>query len=175
MVLLDAWIVDNIEVLKNVVTTLAIIIGGGWTFWRYILQREGHSKIQFNVDFKIIGTHKDNYLVEVIAIVENKGMVRQYINDFRFDLLDLANNQPIVQGGDKINHQILFEKIIDKRYWIPAGWEYSFIDAGVTQHYTYVTSLPLDAKFALVFGHFKYPDGKDAFHTAQKTFPIPES
>lgn len=173
MQLFDVLIKDNGETLKNILTSIAILIGGGWTFWRFILQREGHSKIQFNVDFRVIGIHKAKYIVEVVAVVENKGLVRQYVNDFRFDLLYLSENQEVVEGDHRINNQVLFEKVINKRYWIPPDWNYSFIDAGIVQHYTYTTSLPLDAKFALVFGHFKYPDGKDDFHTAQKTFHIP--
>ena len=75
-------------------------------------------------------------------------------------------------GDGRINGQVLFEKIIAKRYWIPPDWYYSFIDAGVTQHYTYTTSLPKEAKFALVYAQFKYPDRKSDFHTAQKTFKV---
>ncbi len=172
MPFIDIITKNNSEILKNILTSVAILIGGGWTFWRFILQREGHSKIQFNVDFRIIGVHKDKYIVEVVAIVENKGLVRQYVNDFRFDLLCLSDKQDIIDGDDRINRQVLFKKIIDKRYWIPPDWCNSFIDAGVIQYYTYTTSLPNDAKFALVYGHFKYPDGKNNFHTAQKTFPI---
>ncbi len=118
MPLLDIITKINIEILQSILTSIAIIIGGGWTCWRFILQREGHSKIQFNVDLRIVGVHKDKLIAEVIAIVENKGLVRQYVNDFRFNLLYLSDKHEILEGDSRINKQILFEKIINKRYWI---------------------------------------------------------
>ncbi len=175
MTLIDLVTKDNSEILKNILTSIAILIGGGWTFWRFILLREGNSKIQFNVDLKVIGVHKDKYIVEVIAVVENKGNVRHYVNDFCFDLLYLSDKNDVVEGDERINKQVLFEKTLSKRYWIPPDWYYSFIDAGVIQNYTYTTFLPLDSKFALVFAQFKYPDRKSGFHTSQKTFAIPKS
>ncbi len=48
MPFLDIITKENSEIFKNILTSIAILIGGGWTFWRFILQREGHSKIQFN-------------------------------------------------------------------------------------------------------------------------------
>jgi hypothetical protein len=172
MTLIDIITKDNTEIVKNILTSIAILVGGGWTFWRFVLQREGNSKIQFNVDLKVIGVHKDKFIVEVIAMVENKGLVRHYVNDFRFDLLYLSDKQDIVEGDESINKQVLFEKIVSKRYWIPPDWYYSFIDAGVTQNYTYTTFLPIESKYALVFAQFKYPDRKSDFHTSQKTFAI---
>ncbi len=172
MTLIDFITEKNVEILKNILTSIAILFGGGWTFWRFILQREGNSKIQFNVDLKVIGVHKDKYIVEVVAVVENKGNVRHYVNDFRFDLLYLSDKQDVVEGDERINKQLLFEKIISKRYWIPPDWYYSFIDPGVIQNYTYTTFLPIESKFALVFAQFKYPDRKSDFHTSQKTFAI---
>ncbi len=172
------YLIKHHEEIKNLLTSFAILLGGIWTIWRFVLQREGNAKIQFNVDFRIVGILKNKYIVEVIAIVENKGKVRHYVNDFKFDLLYLSQDHEIEEGDKRINNQLLFEKIIDKRYWIPPSWYDSFIDAGVVQNYTYVTHVPIEAKFALVYAQFKYPAfsrlipiGK-TFHTAQRTFKI---
>lgn len=163
---------DISEIVQNLATAVAILIGGGWTLWNFVLRRDRHPKVQFNVDLKVIGTHKEGYIVEVIAIIENKGIVRKYMEDFRFDLLILSEHDIIKEGGNNINGQVLFRKIIDKRSWIPPGWEYSFIDSSVTQHYANTTIIPLDAKFAIVHGHFKYADKRSEAHTAHKTFLI---
>jgi hypothetical protein len=163
---------SNIEFIKNFIEILAILIGGGWAFWRFILQREAHSKIQFNLDLRVLGIQKDKYIVEIIAIVENKGLVRHYINDFRFDLLYLSKEHKVIEGDRKINRQVQFIKLINKRYWIPPDWYYSFIDPGITQNYTYVTHLPIESRYALIYALFKYPDKKSGFHTAQKVFKI---
>jgi len=161
------------DIFSDVLTGLAILIGGCWTFWRFVLQREGNAKIQFDVDLQVTGIHRSSYIVEIIATVENKGLVRHYVNDFSFKILHLTEQHDIKDGGENINNQLLFEKIIDKRYWIPPKWVDSFIDAGVVQHYTYVTHLPAHTKFALVYAKFKYPDKKSEFHTAQRVFKLP--
>lgn len=84
---------------------MAILLGGTWTIWRYLLQREGNAKIQFNVDLKVVGVLKDSYIVEVIAIVENKGSVRLYVDDFKFDLLYLSDKHELIDGDARINFQ----------------------------------------------------------------------
>jgi len=167
-----SFLIEKSDEIKNILTSIAIITGGAWTFWRYVLQREAHAKVEFNVDLKVIGLHKDNFIVEVIGIIENKGQVRKYLKDFHFDLLYLSDKHRIVEGDDKVNKQIIFEKVISDRYWIKPEWGYTFIDAGTTQYYTYTTYLPLDAKFALVFAKFKYPGIESDFHTSQKTIAI---
>ncbi|MBL0330066.1 MAG: hypothetical protein IPP64_11770 [Bacteroidetes bacterium] len=108
----------KIEYVKDVLGILAILIGGAWTFWRFVLQREKHPKVQFDVDLKLIGTQKESHLVEVISIIENKGLVRHYIKDFSFDLFYLTDKDEFEEGGKEINNQIKFKKIIDKRPWI---------------------------------------------------------
>jgi hypothetical protein len=172
------FFLQNHEAIKNILTSLAILVGGVWTIWRFVLQREGNAKIQFDVDFVVVGELKNEYVVEVVATVENKGSVRHYVNDFKFDLLYLSDKHKIVDGDDRINGQLLFEKVIDKRYWIPPSWYNSFIDAGVVQRYTYITHLPSEAKFVTVYAQFKYPSFirflpfLKTFHTAQRTFKI---
>jgi hypothetical protein len=172
------FLLENHEKIKNILTSLAILIGGIWTFWRFVLQREGNAKIQFDLDLRVIGILKNEYIIEIIAIVENKGTVRHYVNDFKFDLLYLSDKHEIVDGDERINHQLLFEKKIEKRYWIPPLWYTSFIDAGVIQKYTYVSHLPVDAVFATIYAQFKYPSFSRyfplfrSFHTSQKTFKL---
>jgi hypothetical protein len=144
----------------------------------YNKKRELLNKIVTSGRLRQLGTLKNSHIVEIIAIVENKGSVRHFVNDFKFDLLYLSKDHEIKEGDERINKQLLFEKIIDKRYWIPPSWYNSFIDAGIVQNYTYVTTIPIEAKFILVYAQFKYPGfsrflpiGR-TFHTAQKTFPI---
>lgn len=169
------------EPIKNLITAFAITIGGFWTLWRFVLNREGNAKIEFNIDLKVIGKSKSNnkYIIEAIAIVENRGNARHYVNNFTFDLLYLSENHEIKDGCKKINYQLQFEKLNEKKkVWIPDKWGNSFIDAGITQHYTYVTHVPIESKFILIYAKFNYPSLLSRmgliknFHTAQKTFKI---
>ena len=166
-------IASNMEIIKNVLESLAILIGGGWAFWKFVIQREGKPKIEFAVDFNVIGTHQNEIIAEIAAVLHNKGLVREKIYDFKFDLLYLTEKDNIVDGDEKILHQIAFNKRISRQQWFPQKkWKYTFADPGIVQRYTYITHLPKDTKFVLVRSKFKYTDTSSDFQAAQKTFKV---
>jgi hypothetical protein len=157
---------------KDSATAFAIAIGGIWALWKFVIRREARAKIQFSLELNVVGMSRDRWLVEATAVVENKGLVRHSVSDFRFDLHYLPEDAELADGDERINHQVLFRPVVRKRYWIPPNWMNTFVDAGVVQRYTYVTSLPGDAAFALLYAQFKYPDAESEFHTAQAVFNV---
>ena len=165
---LERW-KDLALVFQAWATTTAILVGGGWAFWNYVLQREGHGKIEFLVDLRVIGPLAESVLIEVMATVENKGRVGHWITDFTFDLLQLDSAAHYVQARE-FNEQTKFELLFRERRWTPKHREKTFVDPGVLQHYTYVTAIPPGAAFLLVFSKFKYLDKESEFHTAQRAF-----
>ncbi|MBN2613461.1 MAG: hypothetical protein JXB00_18040 [Bacteroidales bacterium] len=165
----------SIESTKNIVETTAIVIAGIWVLWRFVLVRERYPKIQFDLDDKVLGKSDNKIMLELIAIIENKGLVRHYIHDFRFDLLYLSSKEPVTEGNQHINFQIKLPKLIDKRLWLPIleeKGEYTFIDAGVRQLYTYITSVPEDSLLVSIHSKFDYRDIKSAYHISQRTFKV---
>jgi hypothetical protein len=165
---------DWSEVIENIFASLAILIGGAWTLWRFGLFRERFAKIEFNLDLKVLGKSNDHYIIELMAIIENKGSVRQSIKEWTFDLLYLGPNDIIDENQSDINHQVRFNKKISRRPWVPNDWYITFIDGGTTQKYTYLTSVPGNVEFLSLYSRFIYPNTKD-FHSAQKTFSLRES
>ena len=163
---------DISEIIENLATALAIIIGGGWTLWRFGLFRERFAKMEFNLDCRFIGKSGNDYLIEIIATMENKGSVRQTIKKFTFDLLLFNETNVIDETIKKINYQVNFpNKKISRRPWVPNPWEETFIDAGTIQVYRYLTSIPADTEFISVYSKFIYPNSND-FHSAQMTFNV---
>jgi hypothetical protein len=158
--------------IKDCLAAAGVLVGGAWALWRFVLRRELHPKIQFDLDLHVVSREHDHLVVEVVAVVENKGIVRHWLRDFRFDLLYLPVGAPIVEGDERINRQALFEPIFKKRYWIPPDWISTFIDAGVVQRYTYLARVPKTSSMLLVFAMFRYPDSNSEFHTAQKAFSV---
>lgn len=77
---------DWSEVINNLFTGFAIIVAGFWTLWRFGLFRERFAKMEFNLNCKLIGeASENNYIIELIATMENKGSVRQTIKRWTFD------------------------------------------------------------------------------------------
>lgn len=117
--------------LQAFVTALAILIGSGWAFWKFLVQRESRAKIEFSLDLRIIGHLHGRILAEVVAVVSNRGLVRHWLSDFRFDVHYLTTEDQLIEGDERINQQVLFPRsAIRKRYWIPPK-KNSFIDPGV--------------------------------------------
>ncbi len=160
------------EIASNSATVAAVVVGGLWVLWKFGLQREAHAKIEFDLELKVLGFQAGSAIVEVIAKVTNRGLVRHWLSDFRFDLLYLPKNDPVTLGDKRINEQVLFQPVFKKRYWIPPDWMSTFIDPGVCQRYSYLAAAPENARFLLVFAQFKYPDAESEFHTAQRVFTV---
>ena len=103
------------ELVHNVITSLAVIVGGCWVLWRFVLQRERFSRIEFSLDLRLLGRSGDRLLVEPAAIVTNRGPVRHWLTDFRFDLHYVPAGAAPLDGDERINFQSLFLPLIKKR------------------------------------------------------------
>jgi hypothetical protein len=158
--------------IQNIIAALAILVGGIWALFKFVIYRESYPKVQFDLDLRILDKIQNQIVVEVVAIVENKGLVRHWLNDFKFDLFVLPKDKALVEGDKNINYQIQFEKVVDGRYWIPPDWKTTFIDPSLRQEYTYVTHIPDNSSLALIYATFRYPDEESNFHAAQKTFRV---
>jgi hypothetical protein len=177
------------EYLKNIATSAAIIIGGIWTFWRFVLNGEGKPKIQFDIDLRIVGRQGSKILIEAIAIVHNTGKVRHWIRKFFLDILILQEIDPIERGNEHINYQVAFKKfnpeksVIDEKdakdriVWVPKSWYDTFIDADVAQRYTYLSYVPEDTAFISLYSRFYFKpflSFRKSFQSVQKTFNVRE-
>ena len=63
------------QAVQSVATLSAIIIGGVWAYFRFYKQREHSLRPEFTVNVEFIGLQNNKWLIEVIALVENKGLV----------------------------------------------------------------------------------------------------
>jgi hypothetical protein len=170
-----------VTIIKEGVTTFGVVFGGIWAYRRFGTRREGHPKIEFTLDAKALGVVDDKMLVEVSAILENKGLVRHEISDFTFSLYTLPSKGEIRTDDAKLQGQVRFNKEEwncpdegpkTKRSWISERFGSTFVDPGVTQRYTYIASVPSDTAFVLLRSEFKYPDAVSDFHSAQNAFSV---
>src|SRR5438132_3184136 len=85
---------------ESAVTAAAILAGGFWTYRRFIRQQEDFPHIQFAVDVNFVGVQDGSWLLEVVALVENKGKVRHTVKKFDFDLRYLKPGDPVKLGDE---------------------------------------------------------------------------
>jgi len=169
---MESTIKDWSEIIKNILETIAILGAATWTIFRFGIFRERFAKIEFNLDCRYIGSTKDGHIIELLAVIENKGLVRQLIKEWTFDLLLFKESEILDETEASINYQVKFpEKKISKRPWVPTSWYTTFIDSGTKQVYPYTTSIPHKTQFITLYSRFIYPNTSD-FHSSQKTFDL---
>lgn len=161
-----------VEIIKNLVETTAVTVGGVWAYYRFVRQREAHPHIQFDVDVIFVVRQGNQWLVELQAQIENKGKVQHRISNLSFDLRCLSTTDAIVDGDENINYQVDLSRLVKKGSWIPSSWDWTFIEPGTTQRYSFIAALPSDATCALLHSRFKYA-GEGEFHTADRFVRVP--
>ncbi len=111
---LDEW-VKLLTVVQSLVTIVAIVVGGIWAYTKFIYRREKEPRAEFSVDLDFIGTQGNSWLVEVSAYVENKGLVRHPVRNFKLRLRYLCDDDQVIDGEENLKFQVLFPHSINER------------------------------------------------------------
>lgn len=149
---------------------LAVTVGGVWALLRFIRTREAHPKIEFNVDVNFVRLQGDFWIVEAVANIENKGLVRHRTPKFTFSIRYLTAAdlvEPDARFGVRLPHSAA------KGSWLPDDWDKSFVEPGVHTRYSAPARIPKEATTILIHGKFHYEN--DEWHTADKLLAVPLS
>jgi len=157
--------------VESLVTAGAVIAGGVWALRRFGIAREGHPHIQFSADVTFITSHADWWIVELVAVVENKGRARHEIREFDFDLYALGEADP-VEPAAEYGNQVRFPQLVTRGTWLTGDYNYFFIEPGVAAKYSHIARIPMTARAVVLHAWFRYPDGRHG-HTAERTIACP--
>ena len=86
---------DITAIFQSTITPLALIFGGIWAYRRYVVEESNFSHIETSADVSFIGQQRDFWIVELVAILNNKGRVQHKIEKFTFDLNAIYSGEPI--------------------------------------------------------------------------------
>src|SRR3954470_12575762 len=111
-----------VEMLKDIATSFALLIGGFWAFHKFALKREFASQVEFTTDVRFIGTHEMYWIVSIVAVICNKAGSRIGIDRFDFDIRTLNNKDKLQYGDVSINYQTKFSDKIKEGSWFPRKW-----------------------------------------------------
>lgn len=162
------------SILQSIVTAGALVVGGIWTYLKFIRQQEKYPNIEFLADINLIGKQDDHWIAEIIATIENKGKAQHKMSNFEFDLNALFSNDK-VELTEKWGNQVNFPHRIAEGSFIPPDLDFFFIDPGTKAKYSHITRVPNDVTFAILHCWFTYSDERSYSHTAEKTLKIPIS
>jgi hypothetical protein len=162
--------------LTSIITILAIILAGVWTLYRFGIARERHPKLQFELHMHQLGTSRDKHIVEFAAVITNKGIARQYIRDFKFNILTFDDTMPFDLSDPKIEQRLRFHEMSKGLNWVNSNHP-SFVDGGMSHQYTYVTALDNHVRFVMIYSKFDHESrewfNKDSEHyRIAKTFAV---
>lgn len=156
--------------LSSLATVVALAIGGAWAYRRFIRTREACPKIEFTVDAGFV--HKQNgfWIIELLACIENKGLVQHRISQFTFRLRYTLASDPVVGQSAFL---VDVPHVAARGSWLPEGWQSTFVEPGIRTRYSCLAAVPDDATTVLIHGKFYYDD--ETWHTAERLLACPAS
>ena len=159
---------DIAQGVSAVLTASAILFGGIWAYWKFVLQREREPRAEFDLAAEFVGRQDGKWLLEVSARLANKGRVRHLMKNATLNIRYLTASDAVTESEGK-NHfrQARFPHSIGRR----TAWWDSYIDPGLEFRNSYVTSIPADATYILLLSHFQYDRGE---WPAQRLLKVPE-
>jgi hypothetical protein len=154
--------------LSALATIVALVVGGVWTYQRFVRTREANPKIEFEVNIAFVARQNGFWIAEALAFIENKGLVRHDITKFTFSVRYLLPT-------DSIEAKEGFLAYVPhdggSGSWLPPDWGNTFIEPGLRTRYASLIRVPAEASAVLIHGKFYYPDGD--WHTSDKLVPAP--
>lgn len=139
------------------VSSLAILVGGGWAYWKFVVQRERTPRAEFDISAEFIGQQDGKWIVEVSAHLANNGKVRHLMKNATLNIRYITATDPIVESSHGHFQQIGFPYSIGRR---KAWWD-SYIDPGLKFRNSYVAQIPVKATYVLLLCRFEYDRGEE--------------
>lgn len=174
----------NLPEIQSLITITAIVLAGAWTLFRFGISREQYPKLQFELQLNNLGTSRDKIIVELIAVISNKGIARQYIKGFRFNILTFDDETPFDMSDTKIEKRLKFKKLNKGEHqdtkgelnWIDSKYPV-FVDGGISREFRYVTALDKDVRFVMIYSKFDHESkrfgmDRSEHYRISKTFAV---
>jgi hypothetical protein len=161
------------EFLGKAVTAVAAVIGAWWAVEKWRKRDEHFPRVQFEVSVNFLGSKDEHLLVELIATLENTGLVPLKIRNFSFKLLGLKVTDALARGGKEIRGQLRFPHLLEEGAFLQPDWDYSFVYPGVKTEYNHIAFIPQDVSYVRMQGDFEYL-GTGATHHAAKVLKVPD-
>jgi hypothetical protein len=158
--------------LESIATSLALIIGGVWAFRKYIVQGENLAHIESSAEIEFIGYQDESWVVELRAVLTNKGKVEHRISKFGFDLNGLAQTDGVAtseQWGGQVN----FPRLLAEGSFLPERFKFFVVGPGVTARYSYLARVPKDVTMIMLHCRFAYLDRPNFGHSMEKSVRVP--
>lgn len=172
-----------LEVVQIVLTCIGILGAGLWALFVFIRQRENKPRVEFSADIIFHKKVGDWWIVELLAVVENKGKIQQKLYNLDIDFSSIGVNDRI-ELAERFNNQVHFPNSIVNGSFLNPKTVYFFIEPGVKSKYSHITRVPANALTVNLHTKFKYKKhgwfcrkvfklNRSRSHTAEATKAVP--
>jgi len=149
----------------NIILVMGVVI---FTYFRFFREGTHRQRIELDIEFNDLGKKKDDRIIEIGVVVENKGNVDHKVDGIRLRIRGLDNNTCLSElEGHK--PRLVFPKDLGKINLVPSG-KY-FVRPNVKQRFSVVIRIPGDWTHMLARSTFKY-DGDVGVHDTERGFLI---
>ena len=165
------------DIVESGVKIAAIVIGGGWTYWKFVIQRANEPATDLDIDVNFVGKQDAKWIVEITVTLENKSQVRLRYQEFQITARYLLSGDKVEDGdGEKINYQLSAPRTIDDRIGgkrrLFSNVEY--INPKQVFRQRYITYIPGDAAFLWIQTKFFFRlKGREKVNS-QRIFRVPD-
>lgn len=160
-----------LELIQTFLTSLGILVAGGWALYVFIRQRENKPRIEMSADIIFYNKIDDWWIVELVVYIENKGKIQHKMYNLDFDLFSINEGDP-VNLAEQFGNQAHFPNLIAHGSFKRRDMLYFFIEPGVKGKYSYITRVPANAITVLFHAWFDYAKINRA-HVTEKTAIVP--
>ena len=160
--------------IASIAQSFAIVVGGIWAYHRYVLEENNYPHIETSAEINFVGQQGDFWIVELIAVLNNRGKVQHKIRKFVFDLNAVFSDEKI-EVNKKWGGQVDFANEVANGSFIPNDFQYFVIGPAITAKYSYVARVPKSARFLILHCSFDYVDDRGFSHSMEKTVRIPDA
>lgn len=159
--------------IQSLVTAAALIVGAWWAYWKFVLQGERHAHIETSAEIEFIDFHDGAWIVELRAVLTNKGKVEHRVAQFGFDLNALFQEDELATS-EEWGGQVDFPHEIVTGSFLPSSFQFFAVGPGVTARYSFVAKVPREARSLMLHCRFSYLDRPTFAHTMERTVKVPE-
>lgn len=166
---------DIVSLLPSYIQALALVVAGGWAYWRFIYQRANEPATDIDIDLRFVGIQDDKWVIEVTSFLKNQSLVRLEYRDFQVSIRYLLPIDKIEDGKADIFYQLNCPTSIDDR--LKEGerrlfGNVNYINPKQEFKHRYVTHIPANATFVWVQCKFWFKR-KEVKMNSQRIFRVP--
>lgn len=155
-----------LEIFLKVLALLGVFIGGLWALTKFVVERGLLPASELDVECKIVGEKENKKIIEITVVINNKGSSTLVAKNISLKLKTICTGDNLSLYKDKRKFgRLQFPHSLSDDLTMHQNKEHgafllvpynTFVQAGVCQKYSFVTSVSQNVEFIHAHAQFQY-------------------